>query len=279
MKPDDFTLLAELVRRRSGLVLPTHKAPLIEGRLASVMRRFGFRSASALINELKHGHDALARAVLEAMTTNESYFFRDKAVFDKLRDSVLPRLIAARASRKRLRIWSAACAAGQEAYSIAMILSDLKLSAKGWSIDLFATDLSSEMIARAELGVYSDYEVQRGLAARKLAAHFTQEGESWRVHESLRRMVTFRQFNLLDSYGWADDLDVVFCRNVLLYFDHKTKTSVLERIAEILTPDGTLLLGHTETPDVLPRTFVRLEHAPDFYVHARQQVAKFAAVG
>jgi chemotaxis protein methyltransferase CheR len=160
-----------------------------------------------------------------------------------------------------------------------MILSDLKLSAKGWSIDLFATDLSSEMIARAELGVYSDYEVQRGLAARKLAAHFTQEGESWRIHESLRRMVTFRQFNLLDSYGWADDLDVVFCRNVLLYFDHKTKTSVLERIAEILTPDGTLLLGHTETPDVLPRTFVRLEHAPDFYVHARQQVAKFAAVG
>lgn len=279
MKPDDFSYLAQLVRRRSGLLLPTHKAPLIEGRLASVMRRFGFRSVPALINELRHGHDALARAVSEAMTTNESSFFRDKAAFDKFRDVILPPLISARASSKRLRIWSAACAAGQEAYSIAMILSDLKLQAKGWSIDFFATDLSPEMIARAELGVYSHYEVQRGLATRRLAAHFTQEGASWRIHENLRRMVTFRQFNLLDSYGWLDDLDIVFCRNVLLYFDHKTKTSVLERIAEVLMPDGALLLGHTETPDILPKAFVRLAHAPDFYVRARQQAPKLAAVG
>ncbi len=279
MKPEDFSYLAELVRRRSGLVLPAHKAPLIEGRLSSVMRRFGFRSASALINELRHGHDALARAVSEAMTTNESYFFRDKAVFDKLRDVILPPLIAARTPSKRLRIWSAGCAAGQEAYSIAMILSDLKLQAKGWSIDLIATDLSSEMVARAELGVYAHYEVQRGLAARKLAQHFTQVEASWRVSDNLRRMITFRQFNLLDSYGWLDDLDIVFCRNVLLYFDHRTKRSVLERIAEILAPDGTLLLGHTETPDILPKTFTRLAQAPDFHVHARQQTPRLAAVG
>jgi len=279
MKPEDFSYLAELVRRRSGLLLPAHKAPLIEGRLSPVMRRFGFRSASALINELRHGHDALARAVSEAMTTNESYFFRDRAAFDKLREVILPPLIAARTSSRRLRIWSAACAAGQEAYSIAMILSDLKLPTKGWSIDLFATDLSSEMIARAELGVYSDYEVQRGLNARKLAQHFTQEEASWRVSENLRRMITFRQFNLLDSYGWLDDLDVVFCRNVLLYFDHRTKRSVLERIAEILAPDGTLLLGHTEAPDTGSKTFVRLEQAPDFHVLARQQAQRLAAVG
>src|SRR6185437_15353221 len=279
MKPEDFSHLAELVRRRSGLVLPTHKAPLIEGRLAAVMRRFGFRSTSALINELRHGHDALARAVSEAMTTNESSFFRDKTAFDKFRDVILPPLIAARASSKRLRIWSTACAAGQEAYSIAMILSDLKLQANGWSIDLFATDLNSEMIARAELGVYSQYEVQRGLAARRLASHFTQEGESWRIHENLRRMIAFRQFNLLDSYVWLDDLDIVFCRNVLLYFNHTTKASVLERISEILVPDGALLLGHTETADVLPKTFARLARAPDFYVHARQQVPKLAVVG
>jgi chemotaxis protein methyltransferase CheR len=279
MKPEDFSYLAELVRRRSGLALPAHKAPFIESRLASVMRRFGFRSTSALINELRHGHDALARAVSEAMTTNESSFFRDKATFDKFRDVVLPPLISARASSKRLRIWCAACAAGQEAYSIAMILSDLKLPAKRWSIDLFATDLSAEMIARAELGVYPLYEVQRGLATRKLAAHFTQEGTSWRVHENLRRMITFRQFNLLDSYGWLDDLDVVFCRNVLLYFDRRTKVSVLERIAEILAPDGTLLLGHTETPDIVPKTFAPLARAPEFYVRARQPVLRLASVG
>jgi chemotaxis protein methyltransferase CheR len=279
MKPDDFTYLAQLVRRRSGLVLPTHKAPLIEGRLASVMRRFGFRSASTLINELRHGHDALARAVSEAMTTNESSFFRDRIAFDRFRDVVLPPLLAARAASKRLRIWSAACAAGQEAFSIAMILSDLKLQAKGWSIDLIATDLSPEMIARAELGVYSHFEVQRGLASRGLAQHFTQEGSSWRIHENLRRMVTFRQFNLLDSYGWLDDLDVVFCRNVLLYFDHKTKISVLEKIAEVLRLDGALVLGHTETPDALDKRFVARQGAQCFYARAKVQAHKLAAVG
>src|SRR5215831_8660258 len=136
MKPDDFVFLADLVRRRSGLVLPTNKVSLIEGRLGSVMRRFGFRSLPALISELRHGHDTLARTVAEAMTTNESSFFRDKVVFDKFRDLVLPPLLSARAASKRLRIWSAACAAGQEAYSVAMILSDLRLQAKGWSIDL-----------------------------------------------------------------------------------------------------------------------------------------------
>ena len=128
-----------------------------------------------------------------------------------------------------------------------MLLDDNKLVAKGWSIDLIATDLSAEMIARAEEGVYSHFEVQRGLAIRRLVAHFNQEGGSWRIHENLRRMVTFRRFNLLDSFGWLDDLDVVFCRNVLIYFDKKTKASVLDKIAETLLPDGALVLGHAET--------------------------------
>src|SRR5438552_12485698 len=127
MRPEDFSFLARIVRRRSGLVLPTHKASLIEGRLSIVMRRFGFRTPSALIDELRHGRDTLARAVTEAMTTNESYFFRDRTAFEKFRDVVLPPLLEERATGKRLRIWSAACAAGQEAYSIAMLLNDLKL--------------------------------------------------------------------------------------------------------------------------------------------------------
>ena len=250
---------------------------MIEGRLTTVMRRFGFRTTSALIHELRHGRDTLARAVTEAMTTNESSFFRDRVAFEKFRDVVLPRLLEARAAGKRLRIWSAACAAGQEAYSIAMLLDDLKLPAKGWTIDLIATDLSSEMVARAEEGLYTHFEVQRGLAIRRLVAHFNQEESNWRIHENLRRMVTFRQFNLLDSYGWLDDLDVVFCRNVLLYFDHKTKVTVLERIAEVLEPDGALMLGHTETPDASPKTFIPLRGAPNFFVHA--QAPKLAAVG
>lgn len=277
MRPEDFSFLARVVRRRSGLVLPPHKAPTLEGRLAIVMRRFGFRTTAALIHELRHGRDTLARAVTEAMTTNESSFFRDRVAFEKFRDVVLPPLLEARAASKRLRIWSAACAAGQEAYSIAMLLDDLKLQRKGWAIDLIATDLSSEMIARAEEGLYTHYEVQRGLAIRRLVAHFTQESNNWRIHENLRRMVTFRQFNLLDSYGWLDDLDVVFCRNVLIYFDHKTKVSVLERIAEVLESDGALMLGHTETPDALPKTFMPMRGASNFYVHAQAQ--KLAAVG
>src|SRR5579871_2342821 len=206
MKPDDFAFLAQLVRRRSGLVLRPNKASFIESQLRIVLRRFGFRTVGALIHELRHARD------------------------------------------KRLRIWSAACAAGQEAYSIAMLLDDRKLLAKGWTIDLIATDFSSEMIARAEAGLYSPYELQRGLTIRRLVAHFDREDRGWRIHENLRRMVTFRTFNLLDSFGWLDDLDVVFCRNVLLYFDQKTKASVLEKITETLVPDGVLILGHAETP-------------------------------
>lgn len=279
MKPDDFSFLAQMVRRRSGLVLPSQKAPLIEGRLATVMRRFGFRSMSALIVELRHGSDTLARAVTEAMTTNESSFFRDRAAFDKFRDVILPPLLAARAKSKRLRIWSAACAAGQEPYSIAMILEDLKLQQKGWSVDLIATDLSPEMITRAEDGLYTHYEVQRGLAIRRLVAHFTQDNGNWRIDESLRRMVSFRQFNLLDSFGWLDDLDVVFCRNVLLYFDQKTKASVLERIDEILQPDGVLMLGHAEKPDTLAKAFVAVDQTSSIYVRAKAPTHKLAAVG
>jgi chemotaxis protein methyltransferase CheR len=279
MKPDDFSFLAQMVRRRSGLVLPSQKAPLIEGRLATVMRRFGFRSMSALIVELRHGRDTLARAVTEAMTTNESSFFRDRAAFDKFRDIILPPLLVARAKSKRLRIWSAACAAGQEPYSIAMILDDLKLQQKGWSVDLIATDLNPEMIARAEAGIYSHYEVQRGLAIRRLVSHFTQDNGNWRIDESLRRMVSFRQFNLLDSFGWLDDLDVVFCRNVLLYFDQRTKASVLERISEILLPDGALMLGHAEKPDTLAKTFVAVDQTSSIYVRAKAQTHKLAAVG
>jgi chemotaxis protein methyltransferase CheR len=276
MKPDDLTFLAQLVRRRSGLVLRPNKVSFIESRLSTVLRRFGFRTVGALIHELRHGNDTLARAVSEAMTTNESSFFRDRPVFEKFRDTVLPQLLKSRASERRLRIWSAACAAGQEPYSIAMLLDDHKLLAKGWTIDLIATDFSSEMIARAAEGLYTHYEVQRGLAIRRLVAHFTQENGSWRIHENLRRMVTFRNFNLLDSFGWLDDLDIVLCRNVLLYFDQKTKASVLEKVADTLAADGVLVLGHTETP---AGTFVPLDGAPHIYKHARTSVQRFAATG
>jgi chemotaxis protein methyltransferase CheR len=211
------------------------------------------------------------------MTTNESSFFRDQVPFEQFRDIVLPALLARRAGTRRLRIWCAACAAGQEAYSLAMILDDRKLSAQGWTVDLIATDLNSEMIARAEEGLYSAFEVQRGLSMRLLATHFTEENGYWRVGEALRRMVTFRQFNLLDSFGWLDELDVIFCRNVLMYFDQRTKTQVLDRIAEVLAPDGALVLGPTEIAHRLVPDFVPADGAHGLYFKAGAAPLRLAA--
>ncbi|MEJ0026552.1 MAG: protein-glutamate O-methyltransferase CheR [Rhizomicrobium sp.] len=279
MTEDDLDFLSRIVRRRSGLILPPTKTRFVAGQLSPVMRRFGFRSIDGLMAELRHGRDTLARAVTEAMTTNESSFFRDKAAFEHFRDLILPRLIEDRAQTKRLRIWCAACAAGQEPYSIAMLLDDAKLVSKGWNIDLIATDLSTEMIARAEEGLYTHFEVQRGLAIRRLVSHFAQEGGSWRIHENLRRMVTFRAFNLLDSYGWLDDLDIVFCRNVLIYFERKTKIDVLDKIADVLVPDGALVLGHAESVRGLSSVFVPVDHAPGIFVKGKAAAQRFAATG
>ena len=265
MNQKDFAYLAELLRRRSGLLLTQQKAHLVEGRLAPVMRRFGFKDSASLMRELRHDHEALAIAVIEAMTTNDSAFLRDRKTFEEFRDIVLPDLLIKRAADKRLRIWCAACAAGQEPYSIAMILDDGKLLAQGWTIDLIATDLNSQMIARAEEGLYSQFEVQRGLPIRRLVRNFTQEGTNWRISENLRRMVRFRTFNLLDSFGWLMEMDVVFCRNVLMYFDQKTRVSVIDRIADMLAPDGALLVGPAESISGLTGGFVQTDNAPGLY--------------
>jgi chemotaxis protein methyltransferase CheR len=270
MKAADVSYLSEMLRRRAGLSIANTKSRLIETRLAPVMRRFGFKDAGALVAELRNGHDALARAVTEAMTINESSFFRDRAGFARFQETILPDILRHRERTRRLRIWCAACASGQEAYSIAMILQDMKLRAGGWTIDIVATDISSEMIPRAEQGLYSHFEVQRGLPIRRLVENFTQEGAGWRIGESLRRMVTFRQFNLLDSYGWLEDIDAVFCCNVLIYFDNKTKAGVLDRMAEVLGPDGYLILGPVETANGHSSEFVPAKDMPGVFVKARR---------
>jgi chemotaxis protein methyltransferase CheR len=246
LTPAAFANLADLVRRRSGLTLTPGKMALVKDRLAPVARLFGFRSVTALMAELPHPPEELAAAVTEAMTTNETSFFRDHEPFVHLRDVALPWLVAARKSDRRLRIWCAAAATGQEAYSLAIILDEAGIGADGWKVDLIATDLSTAAIARAKEGVYSQFEVQRGLPIQSLVKHFVQEGNQWRVSERLRRAVTFRTFNLLDDFGWLGQLDIVFCRNALLYFDPQVKASVFAKFAECIAPDGTLFLGTTE---------------------------------
>ena len=247
MSPDNFDILARLVHRRAGIVLTQDKRALIERRLVPVMRRFGFKDRAQLMRDLRLGHEALAACVTEAMTVNETSFFRDADLFARLGTEILPSLLAARAKEKRLRIWSAACAAGQEAYCIAMMLDSLGLAREGWNIELIATDISAEAIARAERGFYSTFETQRGLSDGDLAVWFRAEEGGHAIASHLRGMVRFRRFNLLDSYGWLDDLDLVLCRNVLIYFDGATKASVLERIAETMAPHGMLVVGETET--------------------------------
>jgi len=275
LSQEDFAFLARLLRRRSGLSLSPAKLELVQRRLAPVMRRFGFKDATALVRELRLGQESLARAVTEAVTVHDTSFFCDERIFARFKNELLPALLARRARQKRLRLWCAACATGQEAGSVAMILDGLGLQAAGWSLDLIATDLSAEAVARAEESRYDSEEMARGLTGDQRAFWFRPSGEQWRFADPLRRMVDFRVFNLPDSYGWLDDLDFVFCRNVLMYFDRTAKASVLERVADTLAPDGFLLLGDTETTEPLPNLFT--EAGDGVYARSSARVARLAS--
>jgi chemotaxis protein methyltransferase CheR len=252
MSPDDFQKLAALLKSQSGLVLGQDKAYLAESRLTPVARTWGFTDAKTLVRALvrkegKGGDPKLLLDVVEAMTTNESFFFRDQRPFDQLRDTILPSLMATRSSNKRLRIWSAACSSGQEPYSIAMIVNEMQAKLRDWRIEIVATDLSRPILKRAMDGRYTQFEVQRGLPIQLLAKYFTQDGDQWLISDALKRMVTFKVHNLLDGAHSLGRFDIVFCRNVLIYFDQETKAKVLNSIADVLAEDGFLLLGGAET--------------------------------
>ena len=189
----------------------------------------------------------MEKAVVEAMTTNETFFFRDRAPFDLFRDVLLPEAMARRAAQRRLRIWCAAASTGQEPYSLAMMLHEAAPRLAGWTVDLVATDLSTEVLEKARAGLYSHFEVQRGLPVQLLIKHFEPVGEQWRIAAPLRQMVDFRPLNLLQPFDGLGSFDIVYCRNVLIYFDAATKGDVLARISASLSPDGAVLLGAAET--------------------------------
>ncbi|RXF75375.1 CheR family methyltransferase [Hansschlegelia zhihuaiae] len=256
MTPIQFASLARFLKERSGLVLGEDKRYLAEARLGPVARSRGVASLGALVDLLARGGDLdLAQAVTEAMTTNETYFFRDGAPFQRLTEEVLPKLIAARAAEKRLRFWSAACSSGQEAYSLAMLLAERSHLLKDWRVEIVATDLSSDVVNRAKEGLFSQFEVQRGLPIKLLLKHFVQEGDRWRIEPALRQQVQFRTLNLLRDFSSLGRFDVVFCRNVLIYFDDVAKADVLERLSRQIAPDGALVLGAAETTIGLTTSF------------------------
>ena len=247
MTPLDYDFLRKLLRDRSGLDLATDKQYLIESRLIPLARKAGLPGLPELVQKIKGGAEALTAEVVEAMTTNETFFFRDKVPFDHLRQTILPELLQARASRRSLRIWCAASSTGQEPYSIAMCLKEISSTIAGWRVEILATDLSHGVLEKSKAGIFSQFEVQRGLPIQMLVKYFTQTGELWQLNADIRGMVQHRQLNLLQDFTHLGMFDVIFCRNVLIYFDQETKASIFGRLAKLVEPDGYLLLGAAET--------------------------------
>jgi chemotaxis protein methyltransferase CheR len=246
--PLDYEYLRKMLKERSGLVLSADKQYLVESRLLPIARKAGVAGLAELVAKLKApGAEPLISEVVEAMTTNESFFFRDKIPFDHFRDAIMPSLLAARAKEKRIRIWCAAASTGQEPYSLAMILKEMAAKVAGWRIEIIGTDLSTEVLEKAKTGIYSQFEVQRGLPIQMLVKNFTQIGETWQIAPDVRAMVQYKTLNLLADFSHLGRFDAVFCRNVLIYFDQDTKIDVLQRCARLMEPDGFLVLGAAET--------------------------------
>lgn len=248
MNTADFEFLSAILKQRSGLVLTEEKAYLLESRLMPVARKFGFAGLPELVAMVREDRpEDLLCDITEAMTTNESLFFRDMKPFEQLRTLVIPELVQKRAAQRTLRIWSAAASSGQEPYSIGILLKELGDMVDGWDIQILATDISADMLNRARAGLYTQFEVQRGLPIATLVKYFKQVGEKWRLDAGIRSMVKFKEFNLLDDTAALGQFDIVFCRNVLIYFDQQTKSEVLGRISNVMPNDGVLYLGGAET--------------------------------
>ena len=228
------------------MYLGPDKNYLLESRLAPILKRENISDFKTLAQHLKR-NGRLSQDVVEAMTTNKSLFFRDGAPFRHLRDVALPELHRSRADRQKLRIWSAAASTGQEAYSIAITALETPRLLEDRGVEIIGTDIATAPLERARAGLYSSFEVQRGLTGAQLSRYFQQEGSQWRAAPCLRALVTFKEFNLLDPLAALGSFDLVFCRNVLIYFDAATKTRVISAIRRQMAPDGFLYLGASET--------------------------------
>ncbi|HEX6674923.1 MAG TPA: protein-glutamate O-methyltransferase CheR [Actinomycetes bacterium] len=247
MSTVEFDYLRKLVREQSAIVLDHGKEYLVEARLAGLVREQGMSTVTDLVAKLRGLRDGpLHTQVVEAITTNETLFFRDPPLWDTLRKEILPELVERRRGERRLNVWSAACSSGQEPYSLAMLLAEHFPALAGWDVSILGTDLSTAMLARAREGSYSQLEVNRGLPAAMLVKHFDKEGMHWRVGAALRRTVEFRPLNLDATWPPLQRMDLVLLRNVLIYFDATTKLQIVGRMRRQLQPDGYLVLGAAE---------------------------------
>lgn len=248
MNDADFTYLATLLKERSGLIVTPDKQYLFDTRLGPIAREHKLKDVDTLIGAMRQSrNEILIGAVVDAMTTNETSFFRDRHPFDAMRQIILPALIRARAQQKHIRIWSAASSTGQEAYSLAIMIAENFPMLAGWKVEIVGTDISPTALARANGATFSTFEVQRGLPIQMLVKHFSQEGDRWTLKPELRKRVTFQHFNLLGDLSPLGGFDVIFCRNVLIYFDIATKARVLDAMSRRLATDGALVLGGSES--------------------------------
>ena len=279
MTPLDYDYLRKLLKDRSGLVLSADKQYLVESRLLPLARKSGLSNLTDLVAKIKApGAEPLIVDVVEAMTTNESFFYRDKIPFEHFRDFMMPSLLKARAAQRRIRIWCAAASTGQEPYSLSMILKEMAAQVAGWRIEIIATDLSNEVLEKARAGLYSQFEVQRGLPIQMLMKYFTQAGETWQISPEIKAMVQYRSLNLLSDFGHLGQFDIIFCRNVLIYFDQPTKVDVLERMARMTDHDGYLVLGAAETVVGLTEVYKPFPERRGLYL-PNAAAAKAAAPG
>lgn len=248
MNITDFDIYKDLLKGTSGLVLSQDKSYLIESRLNPVAKKWGYENIGVMTNVLRAvPPKELINDIVEAMTTNETSFFRDNRPFDIFKNKVLPHFIKKTGGTKHLRIWCAAASSGQEPYSLAMLLKEEAAKLPGWRFTITATDISHEILDQAKEGIYSQFEVQRGLPITLLMKYFTQDGDRWVINDEIKRMVDYKYFNLLTPMSIIGQYDIIFCRNVLIYFDQETKKDVMERMAPQLANDGFFFLGGAET--------------------------------
>ncbi len=274
MTDADFDYIRKLLVDRSAIVLGDDKRYLVEARLAPVIGQLNLPSITELVSKLRSGSNpAIVTKVVEALVTSETSFFRDISPFEVLRKQVLPELIVARASERRLTFWSAACSTGQEPYTIALTLREYFPELANWQITILGTDISTEVIAKAKQGIYSQFEANRGLPAKLMVKYFKQTGTTWQLDASIRDMVEFRPFNLATAWPALPMFDVVLLRNVMIYFEVPTKREILTRIERVLRPDGYLVLGGSETTLNISDTFCRMERAKGGYYQRREHAS------
>lgn len=240
--------LCDYVKQRAAIVLDAEKSYLLETRLLPLQRQYKFATLEDMVAALKANRTSgLERDVLEAMTTNETFFFRDQVPFETLQTMVMPKIIEARRDSRHLRFWCAASSTGQEPYSVAMVLKEHFPELGSWKLDFIATDINETVLEQARAGRFKKHEVERGLAPELRERYFRKDGDQWQVHENLRNMIEFKKLNLIDAWHWDAPFDIVFIRNVMIYFDVPTKQRIFQRIRKYMRPDGFMFLGGAES--------------------------------